>query len=196
MRILVGLGNPGREYARTRHNVGFWVVERIALHEGLIFESPKTLEDFRGSTRFRLARSFDPDALLVEPSTFMNASGDVVTPLVRWAGVEPQDLMVVYDDMDLPLGALRLRPRGGHGGHNGMRSIVDGLGSDAFPRLRVGIGRPSTDAARHVLSEFTPDEQVEIDISVAEAAEAASAWLGGEDLEPLMTRFHSRWSQD
>jgi PTH1 family peptidyl-tRNA hydrolase len=117
-----------------------------------------------------------------------------VAPLVRWAGIEPQDLMVVYDDLDLPVGGLRLRPGGGHGGQNGMRSIIDCLGTNAFPRLRVGIGRPSTDAARHVLSPFSPEERVEADISVAEAAEAALAWLGGEDLESVMTRFHSRWS--
>lgn len=196
MRILVGLGNPGREYEETRHNVGFWVVERLALHEGLVFESPKVLEDYRGKKSFAIARSFDPDALLVKPSTFMNASGDVVAPLVRWAGVAPSELMVVYDDLDLPVGSLRLRPHGGHGGQNGMRSIIDGLGTNAFPRLRIGIGRPSTDAARHVLSPFSPEDRVEIDISVAEAAEAALDWLSKGDIEECMTRFHSRWSQD
>ena len=196
MRILVGLGNPGREYEATRHNVGFWIVQRVARHEGLVFESHKSLEGFTGSRQLRVARSFDPDGLLAMPTTFMNASGDAVAPLVRWAGIEPQDLMVVYDDMDLPVGALRLRPGGGHGGQNGMRSIIDGLGTNAFPRLRVGIGRPSTDAARHVLSPFSPDEQVEIEISVAEAAEAALAWLTDGDIEGCMTRFHSRWSQD
>ena len=196
MRILVGLGNPGREYEETRHNVGFRVVERLALHEGLVFESPKVLEDYRGKRSFTVARSFDPDALVVKPQTFMNASGDAVAPLVRWAGIEPADLMVVYDDLDLPVGSLRLRPHGGHGGQNGMRSIIDGLGTNAFPRLRVGIGRPSTDAARHVLSPFAPKEQVEVDISVAEAAEAALDWLTHGDLEGCMTRFHSRWTQD
>ena len=93
MRILVGLGNPGSEYEETRHNVGFQVVERIARHEGLVFESPKSLDAYEGSKRFRVARSFDPDALLVKPQTFMNASGDAVVPLVRWAGVALDELM-------------------------------------------------------------------------------------------------------
>ena len=195
MRILVGLGNPGSEYEETRHNVGFQVIERIARHEGLVFESPKSLDAYEGSKRFRVARSFDPDALLVKPQTFMNASGDAVVPLVRWAGVALDELMVVYDDLDLELGALRLRPHGGHGGQNGMRSIIDGLDSNTFPRLRVGIGRPSTDAARHVLSPFSPEERVEADISIAEAAEAGLHWLRHGDIEECMTRFHSRWSQ-
>lgn len=199
MRVIVGLGNPGPEYAGTRHNVGFEVVERVALHEGLVFESSRSLaksgalDGYRGS-RMRLAQSFDPDGVLAQPLTFMNRSGEVVAPLLEWAGVEPQDLMVVYDDMDLPLGGLRLRPGGGHGGQNGMRSIVDALGTNAFPRLRVGIGRPSTDAARHVLSTFDPEDRVEIDISIAEASEATTEWLSGVGIEELMTRFHSRWT--
>ena len=143
----------------------------------------------------RVAQSFDPDACLVQPLTFMNRSGEVVAPLLAWAGAEPQEVMVVYDDMDLPLGGLRLRAGGGHGGHNGMRSIIDALGTNAFPRLRIGIGRTSTDAARHVLSKFDPESRVEIDISIAEAGEAALEWLRGEDIEGCMTRFHSRWSQ-
>lgn len=194
MRILVGLGNPGPEYAGTRHNVGFEVVQRVALHEGLVFESSRSLGGYRGP-RARVAQSFDPDACLVLPQTFMNRSGEVVAPLLAWAGAEPQDLMVVYDDIDLPLGALRLRPGGGHGGQNGMRSIVDALGTNAFPRLRVGIGRPSTDAARHVLSKFDPASRVEVDISIAEAGEAALEWLRSGDIEGCMTRFHSRWSR-
>ncbi|MFM7281776.1 MAG: hypothetical protein ACKO32_08360 [Planctomycetia bacterium] len=102
----------------------------------------------------------------------------------------------IYDDFDLPLGALRLRAQGGAGTHNGMRSILNSLSSEPFPRLRVGIGKgvgsSGTDAARHVLERFRPDEQVEIEISAAHAADALDAWLGGEDLPRLMTRFHSR----
>ena len=105
-------------------------------------------------------------------------------------------LMVVYDDLDLPLGRLRIRPHGGHGGQNGMRSILSRLGTDRFPRLRVGIGPAGTDAARHVLSRFSPSEEVEAEISIAEAAEAILDWLEKGDLEGCMTRYHSRWNRE
>ena len=123
-------------------------------------------------------------------------AGDVVAPLAAWAGVEPDQVLVVYDDLDLPLGKLRLRPHGGAGGHNGMRSIIEHLDSDRFPRLRVGIGNPGTDAARHVLATFTEKERPEIEISIAEASEAILDWLQNGDIEGCMTRFHSRWNQD
>lgn len=108
---------------------------------------------------------------------------------------DPASILVVYDDMDLDVGRLRLRPHGGHGGQNGMRSIIHRLATDRFPRLRVGIGRAGTDAARHVLSPFTEPERQEIEVTIAEATEALEAWLDGEDLADVMTRFHSRWNQ-
>ena len=200
-RIVCGLGNPGPDYAGTRHNVGFDVVDHLARHEGLLFDSPAILEGYTGPRNALVARSSEPDALLVKPQTFMNRSGAVVAPLVRWAWgpsaleTVPLELLVVYDDLDLPVSALRIRPHGGHGGHNGMRSLFECLGTDRFPRLRVGIGNPRTDAARHVLERFTDAEQVEIDISVAEASEAIEAWLIEGDIERVMTRFHSRWTQ-
>lgn len=231
MRLLIGLGNPGQEYEGTRHNVGFEVLERLALKEGLLFQSPRSLEGFgaRGErAKFRFARSFAPDALLVQPLPYMNRSGEVLPALLRWCnqelgrptpegsmqsigaptgdrpaqdapdfeGFPLEDILVVYDDLDLGLGQLRLRPHGGHGGHNGIRSLIDCLGSRRFTRLRIGIGQASTDAARHVLGAFEPEERVEVDISVAEATEAAWSFLGGEPFEKLMTRFHSRWSQE
>ena len=194
-RLVVGLGNPGPDYEGTRHNVGFAVVEHLARHEGLLFESPAVLEGYTGPRELLCARSFEPDALLVKPLTFMNRSGAVVAPLVQWAGVEASELLVVYDDLDLDFSKLRIRPHGGAGGHNGMRSILERLGTDRFPRLRVGIGNPRTDAARHVLARFTPAEEEDVAISVAEAADAILAWLGGEGIERVMTRFHSRWSE-
>ena len=194
-RLVFGLGNPGPDYAETRHNVGFRVLDHLVLHEGLLFEPPATLDGYDGPRAFTHARSHDPSALLVKPSTFMNLSGDVVAPLVRWAGLEPRDVLVVYDDMDLPVADLRIRPAGGAGGQKGMRSIIQTLGTDQFPRLRVGIGRATTDAARHVLSRFRPEEEVEMQISVAEAAEAVLFFLQTGDIEKCMTRFHSRWNQ-
>ncbi len=195
MKLVVGLGNPGPDYRGTRHNVGYEVLEHLARHEGLLFRSPRDLEDNHGLRDFRWARSFEPDVLLVLPETFMNLSGTVVAPLARARQVPPERVLVVYDDLDLPVGRVRIRPHGGSGGQKGMRSIVEHLGTDAFPRIRVGIGRPRTDAARHVLSPFTPDERTDVDIAVAEAAEAILDWCLTGDIEKCMTRFHSRWSQ-
>ncbi|MFT5288414.1 MAG: PTH1 family peptidyl-tRNA hydrolase [Planctomycetota bacterium] len=194
-RIVFGLGNPGSEYERTRHNVGFRVLEHLARREGLLFDAPTSLGGYSGPSAFRCARSFGPNVLLVQPLTFMNRSGEVVAPLADWAGLEPSDLLVVYDDMDLEVAKLRLRSKGGHGGQNGMRSILSSLGTDRFPRLRVGIGRSPTDAARHVLSPFTPEEEVKIEKAVPEAADAIFDWLRGTDIEGCMTRFHSRWNE-
>lgn len=194
-RLAVGLGNPGPEYAWTPHNLGFHVVDRVALHEGTLFRPAKELTELPGARGFSFARLEDPDALLVKPETYMNRSGRVVAALARGLGVAPEDVLVVVDDIDLDLGQLRIRPHGGAGGHNGMRSIIQALGTDRFPRLRIGVGRPRTDAARYVLEPFPPDLRVEAEISVAEASEAVLAWLLGEGLDQVMTRFHSRWTQ-
>ena len=201
MRLVVGLGNPGPEYQWTRHNIGFHVLDRLVEQGDTLFRPASKLEGYEGPRRFEWARLDAQDALLVKPTTFMNRSGDVLPALLAHLAGEggepdPTRLMVVYDDIDLELGRLRIRPRGGHGGQNGMRSILEHLGTDVFPRLRVGIGRPGTDAARHVLSPFPPGERVEAEISVAEAGEAILDWLTTGDLEGCMTRFHSRWNQD
>ena len=191
-RIVVGLGNPGPDYQKTRHNLGFEVVEHLALHEGLLFEPGDRLDGYAGPPNLVFARSHVPDALLVEPLTYMNRSGEVVGPLVELSGGDPSRILVVVDDLDLDLGVLRLRERGGHGGQNGMRSIIGALGTDRFPRMRLGIGRPETDAVRHVLGRFDVHERPIADQVVQRAAEAARAWLGGEGLDKLMSRFHSR----
>ena len=209
-RLVVGLGNPGPKYEWTRHNVGFHVLDHLALHEGLLFQTARNLDsameagfsgeaapprEYGGPKKFCFARDFDGDALLVKPQTFMNASGEVVAPIAQWAGIAPERILVVYDDLDLDPGRLRLRPHGGAGGQNGMRSIIDRLGSTGFPRLRIGIGRPRTDAARHVLERFTEAEKVEMEITIAQASEAIQDWISTGDIEGCMTRFHSRWNQ-
>lgn len=194
MKLVVGLGNPGAEYAGTRHNVGFDVLDRLASQGKLLFAPARKLEGHAGSAPFEFARHAS-GALLVKPLTYMNRSGSVVAELVSRFAVSPEEVLVVSDDFDLPLGALRIRPHGGPGTHNGMRSIVESLASDRFPRLRVGIGRAGTDAARHVLERFADSEREGIAISVAQAAEALEAWLREGDLSGVMTRFHSRWNQ-
>ncbi len=200
VRLLVGLGNPGPEYATTRHNAGCMVLERMAARQALLFRSSRALDADARLKGFTWGRLSEPDALLVMPQTFMNLSGQPLVPLVRWcvqqdSDFDPRSVLVVYDDMDLELGRLRLRPKGGHGGHNGMRSLLDCLATDEFPRLRIGIGRGSTDAARHVLDPFTTEERPVLDEALDEAAAAALDWLTTGDIESCMTRFHSRWSQ-
>jgi PTH1 family peptidyl-tRNA hydrolase len=193
-RLVVGLGNPGSEYEWTPHNVGFHVVERLAADARSIFEPATVLGGLQLSAPCLVARVPTHDALLVKPLGWMNRSGAVVAPLATRLQVALGDLLVVYDDIDLPLGALRIRPHGGTGGHRGVASIVEVLGSDQFPRLRVGVGRPRTDAARHVLTRMAGDELENARVSVAEAAEALFFWLEGGSLERTMTRFHSRWN--
>ncbi len=196
MKLVVGLGNPGPEYEWTRHNVGYHVVERLAQAEEAIFEPARRLTGYTGPARFTFARSKRFEALYVKPLTYMNLSGTAVAPLVQALGLAPDSLLVVYDDMDLDLGRLRIRAFGGPGTHNGMRSIVASLGTDRFPRVRVGIGQSRTDAARHVLARFSEAEMPDAEISVAEAADAIRAWLAGENLADVMTRFHSRWNPE
>lgn len=195
VKLVVGLGNPGSEYADTRHNVGFRVLERIAAEQRLIFEPAKSLEGYTKNPAFRVARAPALDAILVQPTTYMNRSGRVVRPLLEWAGGDPADLWVVYDDLDLDLGRLRIRPRGGAGTHNGMRSILDELGTGDFPRLRIGIGPARGDVADFVLEPFDERQREDAEISVIEAAEATLDWLRTGDLEACMTRFHTRWNQ-
>ncbi|MGQ9492959.1 MAG: aminoacyl-tRNA hydrolase [Anaerolineae bacterium] len=153
MKLIVGLGNPGPSYAKNRHNVGFQCVERfIKRHdltrERVMFKALVTTGQI-GNAKVAIAR----------PLTFMNLSGQAVRPLLRWYHVPLSALLVVYDDLDLPLGKIRLRQRGSSGGHKGMRSIIEALGSEDFPRLRIGIGRPMRGNPQdYVLSNFEPDE--------------------------------------
>jgi PTH1 family peptidyl-tRNA hydrolase len=217
-RLVIGLGNPGPEYDWTRHNLGFHVIDRICEEQRLLFQSASRLPGYTGPRSFEWAELSAGRGWLVKPMTFMNRSGKVVGPLAHqllsvprteleldgegadgsepMPTFDPSRLLVVYDDLDLELGRLRLRPHGGHGGHNGMRSIIEHLGTNRFPRLRVGIGSPGTDAVRHVLETFPPAQRVEAEISVAESAEAILDWLGDGDIERCMTRFHSRWNRE
>jgi PTH1 family peptidyl-tRNA hydrolase len=192
--LVVGLGNPGPEYAWTPHNLGFLALERLAHLRGALFDLAAVPRSYDGPRDFRAARDARSGALLVQPLGFMNRSGAAVAPLAQWAGSRPDQVLVVYDDLDLPPAALRLRPHGGTGGHRGVESIVTSLGTDRFPRLRVGIGRPRTEAARHVLTPIPAEQRGDYERALAEAAEALAFWLDTGDLERCMSRYHSRWN--
>ena len=147
--MIVGLGNPGREHSQNRHNIGFMTVDRLAEEHGI------ALGKVQSRAVIGSGRIAGRQVILAKPQTYMNRSGDAVGPLVAYYRVPPENVLVIYDELDLPLGALRLRPSGGSGGHNGMKSIINHLGQD-FPRLRLGVGRPAgrMEAADYVLQDF------------------------------------------
>ncbi len=185
--MLVGLGNPGRAYARTRHNVGFAVVDRLAAERGGAWR-----RRWGAAARVcELPCAEGRELLLVKPVTFMNRSGDAVGPLARKRGIDPGAVVLVYDDFDLPLGRIRVRAGGSAGGHRGVQSVLDRLGTRDVPRIRVGIGRGARgrEAVDHVLSRFEPAERAAAEAAVQTAAEAALC-MAEEGVETAMNRFN------
>ncbi len=184
--LIVGLGNPGREYRNNRHNIGFMLLDRLVDRHGL-----------PGFTR-RQGRALVTSGLLAgcpvvlaKPQTYMNLSGQAVGGLVRFYNLPLERLLVCFDDIDLHPAVLRLRPEGGSAGHNGMRSIIDNLGTDAFPRLRLGVGRPPgvKAAASYVLNNLRPDEIELFDLALDRAADAVECFVQ-EGLVTAMNRFN------
>ena len=184
MKVIVGLGNPGPQYAETRHNIGFLLTDLLAESHKLIFH-PK----FQGLLAEGIA---DGERLyLLKPQTFMNLSGRSVRELVNFYKIAGEDLLIVHDDMDLPLGKIRLRNQGSAGGHNGIKSILAELGTEKFWRLKLGVGRPPLgwDPAHYVLSSFREDEIPNLDEVLGNAAKAAGLWINGE-ASRAMNLFH------
>ena len=167
MKLLVGLGNPGDKYSATRHNIGFMVAEQIARRHRIVLKK----KGYQGV--YGVGRAGNCETTILLPQTFMNCSGSSVNSAYRSLGIEPGDLIVIYDDLDLPFGRLRIKVDGGHGGHNGLRDIVAVLGCKDFIRLRIGIGRPERgDVTGHVLSRFSSNEQKLLPQLLDTAAEA------------------------
>jgi PTH1 family peptidyl-tRNA hydrolase len=182
---VIGLGNPGREHAGTRHNIGFQVISLLAEKNGLKFSR------MQNNALIATGRIGNVRVVLAKPQTWMNDSGRAVGPLVRFYKVELTRLLVAYDDLDRPAGTLRLRKEGGDGGHKGMRSIITRLGTQEFGRLRVGIGRPPgrMDPAAFVLQPFTRDEELLMDMARARAVEAIEYFLA-EGIVATMNKFN------
>jgi len=183
LKLIVGLGNPGRRYAATRHNVGFLVVDELARRHGI-------------SVRKRMGRALagegricEQDVILAKPQTFMNLSGEAVSHIARRRSIGAEDLIVIYDDVDLPPGKLRIRARGSSGGHKGMKSVIQHLGTEEFPRVRIGIGSIEGEAVDYVLSRFRRSEVPLIRSAVREAAAAVEVILS-EGIEAAMNRFN------
>ena len=181
-RLLVGLGNPGREYAGTRHNVGFAILDRIAAAAGV---------RFRANRKWQADTALDGDVWLCKPQTYMNLSGESVGALARFHKIEPARVLVVFDDMALALGRLRIRERGSAGGHNGLKSIIAHLGTQDIPRLRIGIGSAEPGAAiDHVLGKFTLEEQPLLEQALDRATEAIQH-AQRHDLAAAMNHFNT-----
>lgn len=185
MKIIVGLGNPGAKYEGTRHNVGFDVLR--VLEKRLSADPPKT----RFSALVSEARLAEEKALLVWPQTFMNLSGTSVAQAASFYKTEIEDILVVCDDFNLPVGKMRVRAKGSAGGQRGLENVIERLGTDRVARLRIGVGPVPTgwDAAAFVLAKFQRDEQTEIDIVLQEGADAVESWAR-EGPEAAMNRFN------
>jgi len=182
MKAIVGLGNPGRDYAGTRHNVGFDVVDEIARRWNVQLRPWKSVA--------HVAVVGARGAVLVEPQTYMNLSGDAVNRVAAFHKLEPSDVLVVVDEVQLPLGRIRLRRSGSAGGHNGLKSVIQHVGPE-FPRLRIGVGRgdPKWDLADHVLARFGREERDSVVEAVNRAADAAELFVE-QDIEVAMNRFN------
>ncbi|MBL9143528.1 MAG: aminoacyl-tRNA hydrolase [Verrucomicrobiaceae bacterium] len=184
-RLVVGLGNPGTEYRDTRHNVGFMTIDEVARRMGIEFQMEK---------RWKSLVAKQGNTVLIKPQTFMNASGDAVLAVSQFFKLDQQQMLVVFDDVDLALGTVRMRPSGSAGGHNGMRSIISRTGSDAFPRLKLGIanaeGRPAGHKlSGHVLGRFTEEERPALLQMIQRAADAVMQSLRS-GLEATMNAFN------
>ncbi len=186
MKIIVGLGNPGREYDATPHNVGFEVVDELAAEAGVPMKKSWRFPMVSG--QFSLNGH---EVLLVKPQTFMNRSGDAVGPLLRKKGVVPADVLVIVDDIDLPLGAVRLRAKGSAGSHNGLKSMIERVGTTEFPRLRIGVGPVPAGQERvaFVLGRYPKVLHGQVQDGLKRAAEAARAWVA-DGIERAMNKYN------
>ena len=172
MKIIVGLGNPGAQYANTPHSVGFEAVDAIAAEIGATWEAKRQFNCLMARGTFA-----GQSVMLVKPQTYMNLSGDSVAPVVKYHNATAADLLVIQDDIDLPVGRMRVRKNGSCGGHNGIRNIIERLGTQDFARLKLGVGKDKSDVIAHVLGKFDPTTRKTMDLVVAEAVKAAAAIL-------------------
>ncbi|NJM27463.1 MAG: aminoacyl-tRNA hydrolase [Pseudanabaena sp. RU_4_16] len=188
--LIVGLGNPGNEYKDTRHNIGFMALDRLASQWQINLAPDRKFQGIYGDGRYPNGKKIR----LLKPTTYMNLSGQSVRSLLDWYKLSPHSVLVIYDDMDLPFGKIRLRPSGSAGGHNGMKSLISHLGTQNFPRLRVGIGRSdraSPTAINHVLGSFNAEETQALP-QVLRLVQDAITSLSREGMEKTMSVYNSR----
>ncbi len=190
VQLIVGLGNPGKDYQDTRHNAGFWFVEELARQQGVTFKPEKKFQ--AEAVRCRLAGE---ECWLLKPQTFMNHSGQSVQALSNFYKLPVESILVVHDELDLDAGIVRLKDGGGHGGHNGVRDIISKMGSNKFLRLRIGIGHPG-DKSRvtdHVLNKVSMDDRIDIERAIDSAITELPNIMSG-DISRAMNTLHSKSS--
>jgi PTH1 family peptidyl-tRNA hydrolase len=183
MFLIVGLGNPGREYEDTRHNIGFKVIDNISKEYNIKINRQK----FKGVYGEGFINN--KKVILLKPTTYMNLSGESVREVVDFYNLENSEMLIIYDDISLEVGKLRIREKGSAGGHNGIKSIIAHLGSDVFPRIKVGVGQPSVDLVKHVLGKFTKDEMTILSESI-EASTRATEEIIKNDVKTAMNQFN------
>ena len=188
MKLIVGLGNIGREYENTRHNIGFMVVDELAKRLGVTFgkeDRSAYCAEYRAPEKI----------LIIKPTTYMNLSGIAVGAYANFYHINPEDIAVIQDDMDLPVGHLRLRRKGSAGGHNGIKSITEHLGTEEYPRFKIGIGHPDRNnkaVINHVLHQFQGEDKAAIEAAVKAMAEALKLWIREGDLNAVMTKYNTK----
>ena len=183
MFLIVGLGNPGREYEDTRHNIGFKVVDNIAKEYNIEINRQK----FKGTYGEGFIEG--KKVILLKPNTYMNLSGESVREVVDFYNLDNDEILVIYDDISLDVGKLRIREKGSAGGHNGIKSIIAHLGSDVFSRIKVGVGQPDSDLVKHVLGRFTKEEMAVLSESI-EASTKATTEIIKNDVKTAMNQFN------
>lgn len=186
MKLIVGLGNPGREYELTRHNIGFMAIDELAKRWNIALNEQK----FKGV--FGAGFVNGEKVILLKPLTYMNLSGESIRPLMDYYKIDVEDFVVLYDDLDIPVGKLRLRMKGSAGGHNGVKSTISHLGTQEFQRIRMGIDRPKNGmkVVDYVLGRFTSEEIPDVNHSIEKAADACEEWLNKPFLQ-IMNTFNS-----
>lgn len=186
-KLVVGLGNPGSKYHETRHNVGFMAIDLMAKELGLTFSEEKTFKAEVASTFLNGEKVY-----FVKPTTFMNNSGIAVKALLTYYNIAIDDLIVIYDDLDMEVGKIRFRQRGSAGGHNGIKSIIAHIGSQEFDRIKIGIGRPQNrmTVINHVLGKFDKDDAITIDLTLDKVTDAVDFYLKEADFEKTMQKYN------
>ncbi|MGT2907594.1 aminoacyl-tRNA hydrolase [Streptococcus dentiloxodontae] len=187
VKMIVGLGNPGSKYSKTKHNVGFMAIDKLAEDMGLSFSEDKNFKAEITSTFLNNEKIY-----LVKPTTFMNNSGIAVRALMTYYNISTCDIIVIYDDLDMAVGKIRFRQKGSAGGHNGIKSIINHLGTQEFDRIKIGIGRPKhgMTVINHVLGKFDPDDGITIENALYKVNKALYHYLETRDFEDTMRRYN------
>lgn len=190
MKMIIGLGNPGKKYEKTKHNVGFMALNKLADEIG-VNSFTSTINKFNAI--IIEARYNSEKILLVKPLTYMNLSGEAIRPIMDWYKLTIDDILVIYDDLDLPIGKVRFKERGGSGGHNGIKSIIANLGTESFRRIKIGIDRPKDrTVVDYVLTDFSSAEREVIENSIKLISIAVKDWISGEDFLKIMSTYTTK----